>query len=213
MSGFFNMDNAVMRFLSKVFDVMFLSLLWFIFSIPVVTMGAATTAMYYAAVKVIRRDRGYVFREFWKSFRMNFGGATAVWIIELVIGFLFYNNLHFAMALTNTTGKVLFCLYWAMIFIVAITTVYLYPVLSRFAIRTPKLVKTSLLMSIKHLPSTVVMLAIVIACVLGCALQPLGLFVLPACGALLISLLMERILKLYTPKAEDEAGKDEWYLE
>ncbi|MDD3173509.1 MAG: YesL family protein, partial [Herbinix sp.] len=76
MGNFFNIDNGFFAFLSKVCDILFLSIIWVAFCIPIITIGPANTALYYATVKVIRRDRGYLFREFFKSFRMNFKRAA-----------------------------------------------------------------------------------------------------------------------------------------
>lgn len=216
MGNLFNPDNGIMKALSKLFDIVYLSILWVIFCIPVVTIGAATTALYYTTVKVIRRERGYIFREFWKSFKLNFLSATILWVITLVFGILFYFNLQVALALEGTQGKVLSVIYFMMLFLAAATVTYIYPVLSRFSIKLTKLFKTSFIMAIRHLPSTLLMIVIlIIAIEASYIILPL-IFILPAGGSLLFSLPMERILKKYTPKNEEEeenSGPDQWYLE
>ena len=45
MERFFRSDNAVMRALSKIFDIAWLSIVYILFCIPIVTAGAATGAM------------------------------------------------------------------------------------------------------------------------------------------------------------------------
>ena len=85
MREVFNSDSMLMKTLSKIFDIGYLSIVFILFYIPVVTIGAALTALYYTTVKVIRRERGYVFQEFWRSFKLNFISATKMWIVELVI--------------------------------------------------------------------------------------------------------------------------------
>ncbi len=42
--GFFNYDNDVWRFVGRLADMMILNLLWILFSLPIVTLGASTTA-------------------------------------------------------------------------------------------------------------------------------------------------------------------------
>ena len=74
MRDFFNSDNRIMRALGKLFDIGDLSIVFILFCIPVVTIGAALTALYYTTVKVVRRERGYVFHEFWHCFKTNFKG-------------------------------------------------------------------------------------------------------------------------------------------
>ena len=77
MGNLFNMDNAFFSFISKVCDIMILSTVWILLCIPIITIGPASTALYYAVVKVVRRERGYLLREFFRSFKMNFKRGTA----------------------------------------------------------------------------------------------------------------------------------------
>ena len=72
MRGIFSYDNPVMRFIGKFWDVLILNILWLICSIPVFTIGAATTAVYYVTLKLARDDDGYTIRSFFRSFRQNF---------------------------------------------------------------------------------------------------------------------------------------------
>lgn len=51
MDKFFNSDNVVMRTLSKIFDIGWLTLIYLVFCIPIVTVGAATTQLYYVVLK------------------------------------------------------------------------------------------------------------------------------------------------------------------
>jgi len=60
-----------------------LGFLGFVFSIPVITMGASITAMFYVGMKLVRDEEGYVFKGFIKSFKQNFKQG---FLIELIIG-------------------------------------------------------------------------------------------------------------------------------
>ena len=92
MERFFNADNGVMRALSKIFDIGWLSLIYVVFCIPLITIGAATTSLYYVSAKVLRRGRSYVWTEFWRSFKQNFVPATLIWVVfAVVFGLLFFN--------------------------------------------------------------------------------------------------------------------------
>ncbi|SET33598.1 YesL family protein [[Clostridium] polysaccharolyticum] len=214
MSSFFSLDNPVMRLLTKLFDVMFLSILWFVFSIPVISIGASTTAMYYTAVKVIRRDRGYIFQEFWKSFKLNFVQATIAWLAIGTASALFYYNVKFAFTLEGKMGTLMTIVYVSMGVAVLGCGAYIFPVLSRFTMKFGHLVKTSILLFFKHFPKSIVLALIVAVAAFLLYLSQMTVFFVPASAALLFSLVMEPILKLYTPKADnEEEKKDEWYLE
>ena len=51
-----NAQNIILDSLSRIFDCLLLGILWMVCSIPVVTAGAAFTAVYYAYNKAVRQD-------------------------------------------------------------------------------------------------------------------------------------------------------------
>ena len=72
MASIFGIDSAYGRFMNKVGDIILLSILWIVCSLPVVTIGTAACAAYYTAAKVLRHHNGYVSKEFFRSFKRNF---------------------------------------------------------------------------------------------------------------------------------------------
>ena len=95
LSGIFNYDNPIWRFIGKFCDIMILNVLWLICCIPVVTVGAATTAVYYVTLKLVRDEEGPTIRSFFKSFKENFKQATVLWLIMLAVGALLGFDLYF----------------------------------------------------------------------------------------------------------------------
>ena len=67
----FNQDSTFMTILNKAADMVILSVLWCVCSLPLLTIGASSSALYHTAVKVIRQGRGYAFSAFLTSFRQN----------------------------------------------------------------------------------------------------------------------------------------------
>ena len=61
--------GLVWTILNHVTDVLFLSLLWCLCSLPILTMGAATTALYDAVAHGMRRGEGGMYRRFFRTFR------------------------------------------------------------------------------------------------------------------------------------------------
>ena len=80
----FKLDSAFVRFLNLIADIFILHVLWFIHSIPIITIGASTTALYYSMMKRIDNDRGSIFSNFRSSFKLNFKQSTILWLIEIV---------------------------------------------------------------------------------------------------------------------------------
>lgn len=215
MGGLFNINSPFFRFMTKVFDIIMLSLLWTLCCIPIITIGPATSALYYAVVKSVRKDRGYPTKEFFKAFKMNFKMGTLVGIVLIVLSLLLSLNLSYAKSLSNTMGAMLWYIYLVLCVVVLMVSMYVYPVLSRFSLKFFDLLKMCFFFSIRHFLTTIVTLVIVAAGVLVIYISMfMGLFFVPGLCVYLISFLMERVLKRYTPEATEEDGPvDAWYLE
>ena len=74
--SFFSLDSKFSQIMGRVFDLMMLNIIFLIMCIPIVTIGANFTAMYYVTLKMIKNEETYIFRTYWKSFRENFKQAT-----------------------------------------------------------------------------------------------------------------------------------------
>ena len=99
----------------------------------------------------------------------------------------------------------------------AMVSVYIYPVLSRFDMKIGGILKLSLFMAFRHLPTTIYGVLGVVG-VLMCweyiFLTPIVL-IAPAIYVLILSLLMEKALRNYMPKKEDQSETEQqaWYYE
>ena len=74
-------ESRLQSVVSALIDMIWAGLLWLVCSLPVLTLGAATTALYYTVVKCVRHDRGRVSRCFFSAFRANFRQATLLWLL------------------------------------------------------------------------------------------------------------------------------------
>ena len=82
-------DNLFFTILGKIMEVMYVGILWIIFSIPIVTIGASSTALYYTVHKVVFKNESYIFSTFTSSFKSNFKDATIKWGLGIsLIAFL-----------------------------------------------------------------------------------------------------------------------------
>ena len=94
----FSYDSPFSRFLYFVADIVTLHFLWILYSLPIITIGASTTALYYSCMKRIRTGEGYVTQNFRKSFRQNFKQSTILWIVLVLVGLVFSIDIRFSMA-------------------------------------------------------------------------------------------------------------------
>lgn len=211
-----------MRALSKLFDIGWLSLIYVVFCVPLVTIGAATTSLYYVSVKVLRKDRGYVWSEFWHSFKLNFKPATLIWLIFAAIYGLLYFNLT-TFNTSNAAGGYLVGAYIALAFIVTCVASYAFCLLSRFNMNVRGILRYALYMSFRHFLHTLCFLAILFVAGFGIyagfrVQLPIFLLFVPGLGSFLYTFPMEHLLKKYMPKPEKrytENGEEivEWYEE
>lgn len=219
MGNLFNMDNPFFATLTKIYDIMFLSLLWMLFCIPIITIGPATTAMYYAVVKVIRKERGYLFREFFKAFRLNFKkGAIVGVILSILFGVILFDISYAvnALAIDATKGSLMIGVFLALAFLLLSFITYVFPILSRFEMTLKQLIKAAVYMSMRHLHFTVLMVVVTLIAFYGVYIIPIAVFIIPALSMVINSFMMEKVFKKYMPQTEgdpEETGKDEWYLD
>ena len=81
----FGIDGKIYKFLDKFWNMVWIGILWIICSIPIITIGAASTAAYYAMVRSVRKNEDNSTRDFFKSFKQNFKQATLIWLMMVVV--------------------------------------------------------------------------------------------------------------------------------
>lgn len=217
MASFFNYDNQVFSSINKMVDMLVLSIIYVLICLPIVTIGPATTALYYTIVKNIRRERGYPFREFFKSFKNNFKQGLILTLIFVAIYLVLFFDINFtATELKGMQRNIFTGIFIGLTILVISINLYVFPYLSRFEVKLKQLFKNSFFLSIRHFPSTILMFIIVVLGFLASLTIPPLIMIMPGIVILLQSFLVERIFKKYMPdKSEDnyEQGVDEWYLE
>lgn len=84
MKSLLKLESPLMSFLTRLADLMILNLLMLICCIPIITIGASLTAMYYVVLRLHNDECNSVTRDFFHAFKGNFRQATVIWIIYLV---------------------------------------------------------------------------------------------------------------------------------
>lgn len=89
MIRLFDPENRFWQFLSKLTDVACLSFLWFLTSLPLVTMGAATAAFYDFTMRQAQNIEGSVWRYYFRAFRRCWKRGTLLFL-GLLLGTAFF---------------------------------------------------------------------------------------------------------------------------
>ena len=89
----FEEGSPFQRFLNKVADLLILNLVTLVMCVPIITIGAALTAMHYVLLKMVRGEEGYIVKSFFRSFKRELPQATILWILFVALGALMASNM------------------------------------------------------------------------------------------------------------------------
>ncbi len=163
MKSIFSPDNIVVRFFIKLSYIWILNILWLVTSIPIFTIGASTTALIYSSMK-LHKDDGYVWKNYFQSFKENFGQATAIWMIYLGVGALLaVDMIYWAMNGYHTASggiNVLWAISIALVVLYAISFEWVFAIQSKFVNTVSNTIRYSFVLPFKHLKETVLMLVL-----------------------------------------------------
>ncbi len=163
MNGLFSYDNPVIRGINKVVDFLFLALLWWISSIPIITLGASTTAFYYTFNKTICRDNGYIWKSFWQAFKENFKLSTILFLIQLIVYVIVLLNCYATFLLYETVILKLICwIIWISSILILTWTCCWIPYTARFNDSIKTIIKNSAVMTLMNLPWSVLVFSMFI---------------------------------------------------
>lgn len=178
MNKWFNLDSPIMVGLARMADLVMLSALWFVCCLPVITIGASTTAMYYVALKIVRNEEDVkIVTAFFQGFKSNFKQATAMNIVSLVIGVvlaldcIFWYNGEGSMAMLSCA------LFFAMFIWLLCIMYYAYPLQAQFYNTVKQTLINAAILSMRKFPITVIVFALnMLPFILAC-IPPQGLTV------------------------------------
>ena len=213
---FFSYESKFSQLLLKLCYACYLNLLWFVCSIPIVTIGASTTALYYASLKVVRDEDSHVAALFFRSFRQNFKQATVLWLILLGAGLFLgadgYILYHLRLS-SNGTMAVMWTLILAVVIAAGVVYVivleYVFPLLASVANTNKAMLKNAFLIGTHYLFATILVFAVHFAMffVVVAWFTPLIVFGEGLC-ALISAWLLNRILISVSGVPEDKAEGD-----
>ena len=162
LRGLFDMNNPVMRFLNRVADLLALNIMFIICSIPIITVGASTTALYYTLLKMKDEEEGYLYKRFFKSFRENLKQSTILWLIFLVIALLLLTEFLMYRDVPSQTGYVMRVMVLVGMALWYMISIYVFALQARFYNTVGGTIKNGMLLMIANAPRSAAMLAIIV---------------------------------------------------
>ena len=165
MRGFFSPDNPVMAVITKLSLTVWLNILWIVFSLPLFTIGASTTALFTVTLKMAGDQEGYVTDQFISAFRKNFRFSTKVWgilaggiVILAADGYILYH-----LKYTSVFWTLITAVYLAALIVFAIVLMYIFPLMAYFENTVSAMLRNSLMVGVRYLFCTILMAGIYFA--------------------------------------------------
>ena len=196
-------ESKLHQVLTAVIDILWLGLLWMLCSLPVFTIGASTTALYYSCLKIVRNEEYNAASMFFRSFKQNFKQATILWLILLAAGIILGGAGYILWHLRrNSTGAP--AVFWTLLLAIVIAAAVLYvivllhifPLLASVDNTNIAMLKNAFLIGTHYLFSTILMFAVHFAMfwIIVSVFTPMFIFGEGLC-ALICSWLLKNILR------------------
>ena len=210
----FNLDSPFMQFLTKVANLMILNMLTLVCCIPIVTGGAAVTAMYYVTLKMAKGEEPYIIKGYFKSFKENFRQGTVIWIILLAVTALIAMDWNIIIhGMEGRGAQFMKIVMFVISTFLVLTALYVFPVLSRFENTVKQTLKNSFLMSILNLPKSILIVIIhalpVVLILISVSLVPVVFLLGLSVVAYLCSMLYVKIFRRFEPEDANANQSDE----
>ena len=208
----FSPDGNLYKTMSTLFDILVIGIIWFLACLPLVTIGAATTAAYYTMAKTVRFKTGYLLREFWHSFKTNVKQSLIPTFIFLIVIFVLILDIYYVWNNRSKLNDSLFIILAGVSFLFLACVCYFAPFLSRFTKRNFQLFKMSAYAAFRFLPITIAILLVFVLMVIGIWILPWAIVVFPGLYLYLLTFPMEYVMRRFMKRPEEgEPGHDAWY--
>lgn len=209
MHGLFNYDGFVVQTMNKIADCISLSFLWLISSLPVITIGASTAALYYSMNKCIRRGEGGIWKTYWHGFRSNFRQATLLWL-PLAIVYALLIACCYSAWLMHTAGNLPVEMFYFLLVVLAVFHAWsglLLPYLARFQNTNRMVVRNCIGIALLNIPITLLQPVYLLIALVSVVIFPLAVICAPGLYMVLVCYTLEPVFRKYMSE-EDRAKED-----
>lgn len=158
MENLFRYDSKFWEILEEISDIVILNFLFIIFSIPIITIGASSSALYTVSLKKTNEENISVFKEFMRSFKSNFKISTLAWIFTIILASMLFLDFYISNLISiKFIGLVLKFISTLVSILLIFNITYLFPMISKFDNTLKNTIINSTIISIQYLPYTIIM--------------------------------------------------------
>lgn len=161
----FDMDNIVFRFFRIFGYVWWLNILWLVCSLPIITVGASTTALCFACMKLREKDER-VTRNFFASFKENFRQSTLIFLIMSAAGGILGMDIILGANSDSVMGHAVRYGALALLIPYGMTLLYVFAVQAKFVNPVRNTLRYSLFLALRNIQYTILMTLLVAAVII-----------------------------------------------
>lgn len=159
----FHPDSKFSIITNLVLDYMKLGVLFILFSIPMITIGASATAAMYVGMKIERGEAPAIWEPFWASFKLNFKQATIMTILGLMVTTVLMFDWYQIMQMESTTiVKIVRGIIFVVTLVLLMSALYLFPLLARYKQSMKQLIRNAVIFGISNITKNLVVFLILI---------------------------------------------------
>ena len=130
--NFFSLNSPFAKGINKLVMMLYAGMLWFLCSIPVITSGAATAALYEVLLKAVKDQEGYVGSSFFKAFRTNLKQGIRIGVPLLLSEIVFAVNVFYYGVLGGGNFRVQTVVFSVLFLLGLAVSSYVYAVMAKF---------------------------------------------------------------------------------
>lgn len=195
-------NNSVFQVSNRLGEYFLVSIYWILCSLPVLTIGTATMALYDTVARSIGKNEGTVTKRFFGTFKrellrgvlltvLTFAAAAALGMGYSVI---------YQTGQTSKAWGIFSIIYLITLFVPLGTLCWALAIESRFVYGFGELLKIAFTFTVFYLPYTAAIVAILLAGGLAVFFAPLTVIAIPAITAHLQSIFIEKVFAKYIPE-------------
>ncbi|MBE5957418.1 MAG: DUF624 domain-containing protein [Lachnospiraceae bacterium] len=161
MKDLFKYDKGIWKVFGIITDVLILNIIFMVTCIPIITIGAAKTALYSQTKKMIKGEEGYLVKDYFDQFKENFKASTKMWLIFLLASALPVIDI-WACTIMDANFFVTFCMVFMLstLIVFTMTIIYALALQSTFENSVKNTLKNGLLLSIGNFPISVIIVVV-----------------------------------------------------
>lgn len=160
MNNLFDLDSPLIQALGKLADLMILNFLTLLCCIPIVTAGAALTALDYMCLKIVRNEDNYLIRGYFKAFKENFKQATGIWLIILWVIAVVAGDLYIMNYMEMEFSSAVRLAVLVVSIITLCTSMWVFPMQAKFANPVFRTIGNAFKASLAQFPRTLLMIGL-----------------------------------------------------